>query len=483
MKVKLVLTENICKAEPLTEDIKSLCTNTRVSREYKNGRAEIENKEEPLYVPVKGTGNGLVYAGLFPRIRDLLDKKGIEYTVEDQRPELPEVDYSRIKGKLLPGQAETVAAVVSHYKGIVKLPTASGKTQLIAYLTELYRGISKVLIVSSDSSVLRGINDRIKDVGEGKGYILNKDTDFNPKVDYIVASSRSLHKLEGNWPDIIFYDEVHGAGSPDTSHQLSCFKDCRMFGFSATPSGRSDGSELVIEALFGPIIVNNSYTQARKSGVVCPIRVYMVPVMGGFGNASSKKMDVARDRNGIWRNNIRQNILAEIAREIPEDEKVVIMTVTAEHVFRIHKLLPEFQVAHSGLTDTRFNQFVKWGLVDKNDKAAKNPNVSEIEKEFRNGGIKKVICTGVWKQGVDFPDLGFMIRADGKRGAITSIQIGGRLSRTDGGRKKLGVLIDFYDMEDIFEGRSKDRIRHYKKEGWEIVHGRPDFNKILTEMY
>lgn len=483
--INITISGNYARVFPFTNTLADLCTNKRSIQDRQERISYIQ--EEPMFKEIKNKDykTAIVYAGLVPRIKQYCETNNIEYKIVDKRKAPPKVDFKRIKGKLRFAQPESIAAVVSSHSGQIKLPTANGKTHVIGLLTELYRETSKVLIISEQASVLRTILDRCKELSKGYGYILNKDTDFRPKSDYIVCSTKSLHKVDSKWPDVIFYDEVHGAGAPAISQGLAAFNNTRMFGFTATPFGRSDNSELVIEALFGPVILNITYEQSQKAGVICPIKVFMIPVMGGGGDANTKKTDTARDRQGIWRNRIRNGVIQDVIRAIPETEQVLIMTNTAEHVFRLRKYLPDFAVAHGGLTDKRWNQFIKYKLVDPSETHLKNPKIKELENKFRNKEVRGIISTNIWKEGTDFSDLGILCRCDGKRGAIPSVQIGGRLSRKGSkGQKKFAVLLDFYDeFGKTFIGRTKDRIKFYKKEGWEVIEGWPDFNKLITDMY
>lgn len=483
---KLIIAGNYCKIYPFTKEIAELCTNIR-RRHDRQTRQNIETVE-PLYKNIQTSQihTGVTFTGLLPRLKKYYKLKNMKVQIEDRRGSPPKVDFKRIKGKLRFAQPEAIAIVTSTYSGQIKLPTANGKTQIIGLLTELYRDISKVLIISEKSSVLNTLLDRVKSLSSGYGYILNKDTDMYPKSDYIVCSTKSLHKVFADWPDIILYDEVHSAGAEVISQGLSKFTDTRMFGFTATPKGRSDNSELVIEALFGPVTFDVSYKQSQDAGVICPIKVFMVPVMGGSGDACNKKTDIARDRQGIWRNRIRNGVIRDVINTVPESEQVLIITNTTEHVFRLRRHLPDFVPVHGGMTDKRWAQFEKWKLVEPHEKdTLQNPDVNKIEEQFHNKEIRGAISTNVWREGVDIEDLVVLCRADGKRGAIPSIQIGGRLSRKGTeGQKNLGILIDFYDeFGKVFEGRTKDRIRFYRKEGWEVIEEWPDFNKLLTEVY
>ena len=83
-----------------------------------------------------------------------------------------------------------------------------------------------------------------------------------------------------------------------------------MFGFSASPRGRTDGADLAIEAMFGPVIYKLPYQEAEAKGNVATITVHVYRVPGvpiRYDN------DVAQYRYGIWRNALRNRMVAQAA--------------------------------------------------------------------------------------------------------------------------------------------------------------------------
>lgn len=481
--IELTLSTRQIRIDPFPKGMSRLLTNIRSvpvkSNSYGWGGLNYEEQQEPLFWELSGSTAALTFSGFLNRIVTYLKRNNLKYKIIDKRGTLPEVDFSRIKGDTFRfAQKEALAAILSSYGGLIKLPTANGKTQIIGYLAKLYKGVQKMLVISESSAVLTTIKERIESLSTSYVHKLDKDSDMSYKADVIVCSSRSLHKLDMAWPDIVLYDEAHSAAAPQTSRDLALIEKARMFGLTATPEGRSDNSELIIEGLIGPCIINVSYEASQKAGAVCPIRVYMVPVECDDIQPKNKNLN---DKIGIWRNRIRNGTIAKIVNSIPDEEQILIITNTAEHVFRICKNIPGAVPVHGGLNDSRWNQFIRWKLVDPEKTEHRNPDIDKIEKDFREGKVRCAVATHTWKEGVDFPKLAYVIRADGKRGAIPSIQIGGRLSRIN--HKKLGILIDFYDdFGQTFVGRTKDRIKFYKHEGWEVNIGIPDFYSLQSEV-
>ena len=101
----------------------------------------------------------------------------------------------------------------------------------------------------------------------------------------------------------------------------------------------------------------------------------------------------------------------------------------------------------------------------------KKPDLEQLEEDLLQGKLKRIICTGTWKEGVDFPDLAGLVRFDGGAGDIGSEQIPGRLSRIGSdGQKTDAILIDAQDnFGRRYQDRSAKRRRVYTKNGWKIV--------------
>ena len=72
---------------------------------------------------------------------------------------------------------------------------------------------------------------------------------------------------------------------------------------------------------------------------------------------------------------------------------------------------------------------------------------------FSKGTLRYIIATTVFRQGVNFPKLEVLIRADGTVSSVDGIQIPGRLSRLDED-KDCAYLIDMGDEFSQWSHRS-----------------------------
>ena len=121
----------------------------------------------------------------------------------------------------------------------------------------------------------------------------------------------------------------------------------RMFGFTAS-LWRGDKAEDLIKGLFGDVIATASYQEAAEHGMVVPIKAVMVPCKTREKQVTDSMM-LDKKFNYIC-NYGRNELIAKIASEIPDEEQVLIMVSTFEHAVRLHELpqLQNFTVCHGG---------------------------------------------------------------------------------------------------------------------------------------
>ena len=421
---------------------------------------------ERLFTVVNGSG--IFPAGLFTRVFNLLSSiKGVKLEVVDYRDMarlMPMPDFSKVD-LLRPGQEKILTAVAANEGGLLVGGCGLGKTFLITQICKMYTTLN-ILILSPRVSVVNTIYDNltrcissevITKVGGG-------GSNCKEKRRITVSTTKSILKCNLKECDLLLFDEAHNVGSNQIAEHLAYIERGRKFGFTATPAGRSDGADLVIEAIFGPKIADIPYMEAVKHGLVTPIEVRTVKVTSSPYIPDSELM-VTKKRWNYWRNTNRNKVIAQVARMLPSDEQVLIMVETLEHALNLHKLLPEYTLVHYGsVTEERAKRL-------GHSKEALTLSRDELDKyrtQFEDGTLKKVIATSVWAEGVNFPKLSCLIRADGAPGEIKGEQIPGRLSRLAEG-KNVGILIDFIDeFSPWAKRRSIARMSFYRRRGWKI---------------
>lgn len=283
-------------------------------------------------------------------------------------------------------------------------------------------------------------------------------------------SGKSLHHADGQ-ADFLLIDEGHEWGTADYIERISRYTHARRFMFTATPE-RADNAHFELEGAFGPPLVVITHEEAVQHGCIVPTIVRMNDVIMDV-DPSAGYDDTAKERWGIWRNRVRNEIIAERARTYDDDTQVLISVKTTEHAMFLKKRLPEFSLCYSeqGLDPADFQRYIGWGLISKDEPMMTRQKRREMRDAFKNRELKKVIATSVWSRGVDFKDLAVLIRADASDSKTADKQWPGRTCRLpDQTNKQFAVVEDFLDQFNKgFARKGSNRKRHYVDAGFEVI--------------
>lgn len=432
-----------------------------------------QERGRPVYTKVvcyrEHAGGIVTPAGFTTRVCAALRKAGVHLTFKDLRDKkLPEPDFTRMD-ELRPGQEDAIAAAVAHDNGIIEAPTGVGKGFLIRQLCKIWPD-SRIIICSYSVEIVRQIkNDLLEmfpchEVGMvGGGHKANK-------ARITCAVDKSLERCDLAHCDLFIYDEVHRAGAAETSKLIGLVRNAKMIGFSASPKGRSNNTDMEVEALFGPVVYRQDYKTAQASGNIVPIRVYVMDTTGCEDR--QYQTTAGLERNLVWKSAERNGIIAAsvdwIRREL-KDPQILITVKTVTHAVNLGKILPDFELVYASMNRDDRDAWAKQGLIDKTKHPLTFERRSALYEGFRAGTVRRVIATGVWSTGVDFCGLNVLIRADAQSSSIANTQLPGRVSRVADG-KDVGIIIDLNDVHnEILKNRALKRFALYCKKGWELL--------------
>lgn len=418
---------------------------------------------------------GYFPAGFEETITEFLSQEGVGFTFEDERNRkrlFKPFQWDRIQAELRPGQKEVLEAIDSHDHGSVVCSTGFGKSFLIGMLTQGYPD-SRFIIAAPRIAETKNLYNALKKLLPPEELsMIGAGRHDPPNRRVAVCVSNSLGKADFAQSDFFIFDEAHMCGHNNvTTRLLAMVGDSRNYGFTATPQGRSDKSDRVLEALFGREIARFDYQDCVKAGNVTQIHVAVYDVPGEVASSQSPfgNTFIQNKRRFYWRNEVRNLTIACVAREVPESESVLIMVESVDHLLHLAALLPEYTLVCGDGNDLK--RRARSLAIKLQNRIGENREDSDrIYEEFRSGKLKKVIATGVYRQGVDFPSLSVLIRCDGSPSPIASGQIPGRLSRLSPGKNQ-AILVDFRDMFNPTALRNYyARTRTYRSNGWAIEH-------------
>ena len=268
--------------------------------------------------------------------------------------------------------------------------------------------------------------------------------------DILVITPESLRNKDISDCGLLIYDECHTL-SPARMQTVMKAQKAMRYGFSATPEGRSDGSDLCVKGTFGPEVVRKTYQDGVACGALVPIKVIWLPLPYPQYNWPKKEY-VNKDhtlKKGLWQNERFHKLVKELYDFLPKNRQQLYLADTVTHIDRLMTELPDIKVVHA---ETSAKSIKERGF--KNVEAISKNNRNKLYSSFEKKKINSILSSGIYRTGVDFPDLEFCVNLAGRASSIISQQLPGRASRKTEG-KEYSYTIDFWPKWDMVQDPKK----------------------------
>lgn len=382
-----------------------------------------------------------------PFKRDIADLKPFNY-------------QSRIN--LYPYQEKAVNEALAKRNGVVVMPCGAGKTQTGLELVARIGG--RTLWLTHTQELFNQSMNRAKSVFDCAGYGTITGGKVNVGTGMTFATVQTMAKIDLSEMrdifDCVIVDECHRAiGSPTKVMQfykvLSALS-CRFkYGLTATPK-RSDGLERSMFALLGDICAKVDKLEAADT--TCPVRVCTVHTnyfpnmdiaLAGDGtiNYAGLVDDLTHDRE-------RLELVGDKVEECAKDGATLVLANRVAYL----KDMQEY-------VDTVRSVCLSGAGNSKSAKAERK----EALRKLNDGELDCVFATyQLAKEGLDVPNLRYVVFATPEKDSTTVVQAAGRVGRKADG-KKYGTVIDFEDDFGMYHGWAKMRRKYYKKLEYEEV--------------
>jgi len=422
--------------------------------------------------------------GFIPKITHILQMHGFDVRYVDLSPEKPRADcyvpdWDNLLANFSPRerQIECLQAIANSRGGVIDAAMGFGKTHMFEALCWLYPR-ARIAIVVEPKDVAARIVRQLTKRFPGIGHIGGGNKKVGNRITVFTAGS--MHHTDGDY-DFLLCDEVHQLMAPSYSRSLGeNFTATRNFGFSATLNARSDGADAKLEMFFGPVIFRLTYQEAVALGLVTPIHVRWINVQSEY-NPAANKTGTSKTRWGIWRNDARNAAFANFVRnECGEDDQILMSVATVEHAIYLWRHLPEFALCYSNVEETDHDAYVSSGLIPPSFNRMTTQRREEMRNGFEAGQLKRVIATDVWSTGVDFEELQWLIRCDGRESQILSTQWPGRVGRKHEGKDCAFVVDSIDSFDKSLKRKSLTRRKHYQAQGWtdDWPNARRNINRV-----
>lgn len=368
---------------------------------------------------------------------------------------------------LYPYQQKAVDEALKRKNGVLVMPCGSGKTQ--SGLEFISRIGGKALWLTHTADLLNQSRKRAESVlgYVGTGTITGGKVNIGNGITFATIQTMAkidLSQYKDAW-DIIVVDECqHCCGSPTKVTQfykvISSLSARYKIGLTATPK-RADGLERGMFALLGSVIYE--VPREEVANTTCPVKVMQVNtgwypdydcVLLGDGT-----IDYHKVVDNMTQDDERFEKVIETIADIPQGEPTIVL---ANRVVYLQRLEEEYDKRHGGFEPSIC--LSNLGTSEKDRRLRKN-SLSALN----DGEIDCIFATyQLAKEGLDVPNLRYLVLATPEKDETTVIQSVGRVGRKAEG-KEYGTVIDFIDDFGMYKGWAKKRANYYKKIDAEII--------------
>ncbi len=416
--------------------------------------------------------------GLLSRVQDIYtSKEKLVELIDNRRPKTERVPIDILSKLKETGkdpfyyQLDALNASINADRGILKLSTGAGKSLIIALIVASKGKSANVYVIGK--SLLYQLYDlfvslfdcKIGIIGDGKceiadiniisvwsagtalGLKLKKTEDDEDEANIESSKYILIREVIKN-AKLNIYDECHIC-SCSTIQDIAKFANPEyIYGLSGTPR-RDDGSNLLIESIFGKYLIDISATKLINEGyLVRPtIKFITVPKMRGLGKSFQSIY-----RRYIVENEIRNGYIINGA------EALVNQGYSTLVIFN--------SIEHGNILYKEISKKVPTILLSGKDSAQTR---DDAKAKLESGEIKIILASKIFDIGVDIPKISGLILTGGGKSTIRALQRIGRCIRRYPNKTRAAV-IEFHDQAKYLEQHSEERLNIYKtEEGFKII--------------
>lgn len=387
----------------------------------------------------------LFLTGFIPRIKLYLESIGVELEII----KLNEVEITlksryRLKEKrnenvieFRPDQLELMDEAFKHKRGIIKSGTGTGKSILMMGIVSKFGKEENILILCHSGSIVKQLHVEFEKYF-ARTVMFGGDVDpqlkFQPLKHRIVLStiqsfSRILPESYCDYFSCVIVDEAHRCSSFQGlyANVLQNLLAPYKLGFTATLPTNTE-AQFAYEGLIGPMIAELSINQAVELNILSKPKLKIIKA--GF----PPSLRDIRDYHSVYEEGIVQNMtrnqqIVSIIQECLNREETVLIFVN--------------KIVHGeNIADICFQQGIGVTFVQGSTDIETR---EKIRNELNMGSTRAVICTSVFKEGINIPNLNNVINAGGGKSEIATLQAIGRALRRTSEKNTVGIF-DFLDL-------------------------------------
>lgn len=358
-------------------------------------------------------------------------------------------------------QEKAVIGALKAKNGIIVAPCGSGKTQM--GLEVVARLGMKALWLTHTQDLLNQSMQRAKSVygNWGLGTITGGKVSIGEGITFATVQTMArldLAQYRDTW-SVVIVDECHRCiGSPTRVMQfykvLSSLACRYKYGLTATPK-RADGLQASMFSLLGDIIYE--VPKEAVADTTCPVRVQFIKT--GYVPDPDKMLLADGTINysalveDMISNEERTESVIKVLNELPMGLPILVLGSRVNYLERLLKGYNGKAVCLSGRGNSKAEKLKR----------------KEALTALDSGKIDAVFATyQLAKEGLDVPNLRYVVFATPEKDSTTIQQASGRVGRKSEG-KEYGTIIDFIDNFGMYNGWAKKRRGYYRKLGYTVA--------------
>lgn len=396
-------------------------------------------------------------SGFAQMVKEAAAKENIQVEIVDLRKRTTVADLQADTAWLRDYQADAVNAVLQHARGILWMPTGSGKTEVFAALTRVLpcRWLLLVhrttLVEQAAERVTRRTGLRVGVIGEGRWEGWDQSDGVVCATFQSVAAA--LKKRDPRAADLL--DGAEGL-AVDEAHTLPAdsFYGIAMhtpnaywrIGLSGTPLARGDRRSVLAVGALSKVIYRLKPEVLIARGVLAKPKVRMVPVR----QDSTKPTWQGVYGELIVRSTLRNRTVVEMVKRAAKP--CIVFVKEIKHGQKLDEMLCKAGVQSSFVYGSHSTDW----------------RTSHVER-LKQGHFDVLVASVIFQEGLDIPSLRSVVIATGGKSNIAAIQRVGRGMRVEAGKTDFEVWDVLDQLNKMAERHAKQRIRAYAAEGYETV--------------
>lgn len=403
--------------------------------------------------------------GLIPLVKKASAAEGTRVDIVDKRVKPCQRDPSANLAWLRDYQLAGVDKGIQVGRGIFWITTGGGKTEVAIGLAEALP--CQWLFLVHRTTLMHQAADRYEQrTGKKAGRIGEGEWQIPPGCSFIVATFQTLHARHTDQNVVnlmtstegLICDESHTVAADTLWRVAMSAKNAYFrFGLSGTPLARGDKRSVLSIAALGPVIYRVKPEVLIAAGVLARPKIHLVQVK-------------QKSERPTW-----QGVYGEaIVRSLVRNKVVVDCAKLADKPC----LLFVKEIRHGKvLTEALNKSGVKADFVYGSDDT---PARQAAVKRLIRGDTEVLVCSVIFQEGIDIPQLRSVVNASGGKSIIAALQRIGRGMRVSSGKSEF----DVYEIADRgcgcpakgghtgcrwLERHTKMRVRAFTVEGYEAT--------------